>query len=249
MQDDLVVAEGGAPLSEVGRVVDTFIAPGKTFVDIRRSASWWLPCVLLILSTVVTIGYSVKRVGVDAMRDSMLQQMPKIQEMIDNGPPEQAAAMRKSFEGRIRSNIYTIPIGLIVAGFLVGILYMATANFAFGGKATYWQMVAVFWYSLLPLIVSSILLSVLLAAGVGIDTYNAMNPLGTNPGYYMTGSSPMLVALLTAFDLFSIWVFALQVVGISKVARIGTGAAFGTAIIWWVIYTGVFKLLPTLFYS
>ena len=31
------------PLSQAERVVDTFIAPSKTFTDILRSSSWWLP--------------------------------------------------------------------------------------------------------------------------------------------------------------------------------------------------------------
>ena len=29
-------------LSEVERVIDTFVAPSKTFTDIRRNASWWM---------------------------------------------------------------------------------------------------------------------------------------------------------------------------------------------------------------
>jgi hypothetical protein len=30
-----------APLSEFERIIDTFIAPSKTFTDLRRSAAWW----------------------------------------------------------------------------------------------------------------------------------------------------------------------------------------------------------------
>jgi hypothetical protein len=32
-----------APLSEPQRLVDVFIAPSKTFTDLRRNASWWAP--------------------------------------------------------------------------------------------------------------------------------------------------------------------------------------------------------------
>ena len=42
---------GPPPLSQAERVVDTFVAPRKTFTDIRRSASWWLPFVLMVLSS------------------------------------------------------------------------------------------------------------------------------------------------------------------------------------------------------
>jgi len=247
MPEDFVPAEG--QLSQGERIVDTFVAPSKTFADIRRSASWWLPCVIVMIFAIVAIGVPIKKIGVEQMRDGMLKAMPKIQERIDNSPPETAAAIRKSFEGSIRRNIYTIPLGLIVAGFLTGLLFMATANFAFGGKSSYWQMVAVFWYSQLPFLLWNIIGIVLIYAGVGADTYNPTNPIGTNLGYYMQGSSSVLVALLTALDVFSIWVFALQVIGISKVAQISKGAAFGVAIIWWAIYTGIFKMLPAVFFG
>ena len=38
-----VLAVEGKPLSQTERVVDTFLAPTKTFADVLRSASWWLP--------------------------------------------------------------------------------------------------------------------------------------------------------------------------------------------------------------
>ena len=42
MNDAAVVGGLGEPgLSEVERVVDTFVAPSKTFADIGRSSKWW----------------------------------------------------------------------------------------------------------------------------------------------------------------------------------------------------------------
>ena len=63
MSDGVVVGGQGAGLSQVERVVDTFIAPSKTFTDILRSTSWWLPFLLLV---VVSLGATVvvdKQVG------------------------------------------------------------------------------------------------------------------------------------------------------------------------------------------
>ena len=42
-----VPAPEAAPLSQGARIVDTFIAPSKTFTDLRRSAQWWLPFLLM----------------------------------------------------------------------------------------------------------------------------------------------------------------------------------------------------------
>ena len=246
MQDDLLVADG-VPLSQGERVLDTYVAPSKTFLDLRRDASWWLPCILILAVAIVALSISFHKVGVQEMQDTMMRHMPKMAERIESMPADQQLRVRQSMEGSIHRNLYVIPISMLISSFLVGALYLATANFVFGGKAKYWQMVATFWYSLLPFIIANVISSALVLAGVGTENYNLQNPLGTNLGYYMDSANSSLVALLTALDVFSIWVFALQVIGISKVARISTGAAFGVAIIWWVIYTGIFKLLPTLF--
>ena len=57
MSDTVANAQSSIPLSQMERVIDTFVAPSKTFHDILRSASWWLPWLLGVL---VTLGFSVR---------------------------------------------------------------------------------------------------------------------------------------------------------------------------------------------
>ncbi len=42
-------AEAGPCLNQVERIVDTFVAPSRTFIDIRRNTSRWLPFLLVTL--------------------------------------------------------------------------------------------------------------------------------------------------------------------------------------------------------
>ncbi len=51
MSDTVINAEASTSLSQVERVIDTFVAPSKTFHDILRDASWWLPWLLGVLVT------------------------------------------------------------------------------------------------------------------------------------------------------------------------------------------------------
>ena len=44
-----------APMSEAARIVNTFIAPSKTFTDLRRSAAWWGPWILISVFSLVFI--------------------------------------------------------------------------------------------------------------------------------------------------------------------------------------------------
>ncbi len=78
-------------LSQVERVVDTFVAPSKTFKDILRSTSWWLPFLLLVLVTLVSTVAIEKQVGWDRVAENQIHQNPKQEEAMANLTPEQRA--------------------------------------------------------------------------------------------------------------------------------------------------------------
>ena len=249
MANAALSVESHTPLSPVARVVDTFVAPSRTFQDVLRNASWWLPCLLVVVVSIVYSATAMKTVGLGRMSDNLIATMPKIQDMIANGKPDQAQAIHAKFESQVRSQFYSAPVVLIASGFLIAALFLLTANFAFGGSATYKGMLAMFWYSILPLIILSGLVSVLLAASVNTETFRVSNPIGTNPGYYLPdGSSPVLIAVLGFVDVFSIWIFCLQALGTAIVARISLGKAFAAVAIWWVLYCMI-KIVPAMMFS
>ena len=51
------------PLSQVERIVDTFVAPSKTFTDLRRRASWWAPWLLISVFSVAFIFVVGRQIG------------------------------------------------------------------------------------------------------------------------------------------------------------------------------------------
>ncbi len=67
-------------LSQAARIVNTYFAPTKTFEDIRRNASWWVP---LLLSSVFAIAFFVtidKKVGFDQIAQTMMSKSPQFQQ-------------------------------------------------------------------------------------------------------------------------------------------------------------------------
>src|SRR5271170_5371195 len=92
---DVAVADSqsGQPgLSQVERVVDTFVAPSKTFTDILRNTSWWLP---FLLATLVSIGvtYTIDRqVGFGRVVENVILDSPKQEEQMQSLQPDQRAA-------------------------------------------------------------------------------------------------------------------------------------------------------------
>jgi len=100
--------------------------------------------------------------------------------------------------------------------------FSGTANFVFGGRATYQQMLAVWFYGTLPLAVISILTMVTVFAGISGDSFNIRNTVGTNVGFYlMYGDTPQwLVTLLSSVDIISIWAAVLLTMGSRRWRRL-----------------------------
>jgi hypothetical protein len=235
-------------LSEGERLLDAYVAPTKTFTDILRNAGWWGPCILSVLVSAAYGYLALTKVGVPTMVNNMIRNMPSLQEKMSD--PATAAQIQKSMEHQISGGFYSGPAILIVASLLAAALFMLTANFVFGGRAEYKRLLAVFWYAYLPMIIFYLLVCVLLAANVNIDTFQVNNPAATNVGYFLLdgGYSPTLVAFASLLDIFSLWIFLLQCLGVAKVAGISFGKAAMSVGVWWVLYS-LLKILPTMLFS
>ncbi len=239
MSDTVANAKASTPLSEVERVIDTFIAPSKTFDDILRSASWWLPW---LLGALVTVGFSAaiqQKIGWDKTYSNILQQSsPAQQERFAQLSPEQQARQKAVAASFTKYIVWATPVlGLLFAAIAAGVLLM-TVNFGLGGHAKFSQVFAVWMYATLPWLIQGILGIIVLFAGLDPDAFNLKNPVGTNLGYYLPSDSPQwLMAFATAMDVVSIWVLVLVSIGCAIVARTKLAATATAVAVWWVLIT------------
>src|ERR1700679_1482455 len=94
MADDVMVAPGGeAGLSQVERVVDTFIAPSKTFTDILRSTNWLLPFLLLAVVTFASTFAVDRKVGFTSVTETQISKSPMASDQMNSMPADQRASM------------------------------------------------------------------------------------------------------------------------------------------------------------
>ncbi len=239
MPDTVANAEASAPLSQVERVIDTFIAPSKTFNDILRNASWWLPWLLGVL---VTIGYSVaiqEKIGWDKTYSNILQHSSESQqERLAQLSPDQQARQKAVAASFTKYIVWASPVlGLLFAAIAAGVLLM-TLNFGLGGHARFGQLFALWMYATLPWLIQGILGIIVLFAGLDPDAFNLKNPVGTNLGYYLpSDSSQWLIALGTSIDILSIWVVILLTIGCAIVARTKLAATAMAVWGWWILIT------------
>jgi hypothetical protein len=226
-----------APLSETQRVVDTFVAPSKTFTDILRKATFWGPLLILIL---VAIGFSFgvqQKVGWDKVFENNMHQQPSREEQFEKLPADQQAT-QKAVGVKITEVItYCYPVIILIFTAIFALLIWVTANFIFGGSAKFGQVFAVNMYANLVMNIKYLLAIVALFAGLAPDSFLIQNPVGTNVGYFLSTDAPKWLAALCAhLDLFEIWSVLLTTLGISIVAKVSRGKAAAAVIGWWLIF-------------
>ena len=234
MADDVMVAPGGeAGLSQIERVVDVFVAPSKTFKDILRSSNWLLP---LLIMAIIGMGsaFAVDRtVGYTAVAEQQMMKNSMQADRINSLTPDQRANAIAMSAKWTRISTYCSFIFILIFVAVHSLLLWATFNFGLGAKTTYGQVFAVVMFAGLPKALIWVLSIVLLFSGVGLDNFDAQNPVGTNLGYYMT--SPALKALGSGLDIFGLWALALLVLGMAIISKKTIGQAAAVVVGWWLL--------------
>jgi hypothetical protein len=234
------------PLNEVQRVVDTFVAPSKTFTDIRRSSSWWLP---FIIGVIVTVGLGVvvqQKIGWDKVAQNSVKESPKQQQQLEQLPADQQAQRMHIAANVTKYIFYATPVLALIIALIAAAVLMATINFGFGGRAKFGQMMAVWFYATLPWAIQGVL-GIATAWFVDPDSFNLRNFVGTNLGYYMPPDWPKtLIALGTAVDVFTIWALVLLTMGCALIGNVKKGQAATAVWGWWVVMT-ILKVVGAMF--
>lgn len=224
-----------APLNEAQRVVDTFVAPTKTFTDVLRSSSWWLPWLIGVIVT-LAFGYTVQqKVGWDKTYENILRQSPSQMQRIEQLPADQQARAMTMGATITKITFWATPaLAIIVALIAAGVL-LASINFGFGGRAKFGQMLAVWFYATLPWAIQG-LLGIVTVYFVDPDAFNLKNFVGTNIGYYLPPDMPhWLIALASSIDVTTLWALLLLTMGCAIVGKVKKGQAAVAVWGWWVI--------------
>ena len=223
------------PLSQFERVLDLFIAPSQTFRDILRSTSWWLPYVLLALSS-LCVSISIEhKVGWEQVVQTQLEQSSAQQAQITSLDPAQRATRLHAMAVAYRYTAYAYPAFVLLLSIGAALVLWCSFTFGLGSRATFSQMLCLWMYASLPRVLTSLIVVVTLWFGDSPDAFDLRHPAGTNLGYYFTGAAAWLRTLLGFFDVIGLWSLVLLIIGGAIVARVKKGHAAAVVISWWLI--------------
>jgi hypothetical protein len=218
-------------LSEGARLINTFVAPSKTFTDIRRNASWWVPWLLLSVVTICFMQTVSAKIGYDQVTRNQIAASSRA-DKFDQLSPEQKAQQMKISTSMMKVIGWAAPVTLLIATLIIGGVLMALFNFGAGAEVTFKQSMAIVFYSWVPTILSSILGIVSIVVGSSNDSFkegfNLSNPVATNPAYFMDPTkNKFLYGMASALDVFAIWIIILMGIGFSSVSNVKKGKAIG----------------------
>jgi len=219
-------------LSEGARLINTFVAPSKTFTDLNRKPSWFVPWLVLAIFSVLFSYTASQKVGWSQMNANQLRLQPKRAAQMEQMPPEQRARA-ESIGAKVTAGIsYGWPIMRLIGLIMVAGVLLFSFNFGAGAQLKFNTVLAVVMYASLPEIFRALLGAVFLFAGlVQPDTFIMQNPIGSNLGALATPGSGWW-ALGSAVDVFGIWVLALTAIGITCVSKVKKGVAFTVVFGW-----------------
>ncbi|MHB8303257.1 MAG: YIP1 family protein [Acidobacteriaceae bacterium] len=223
-------------LSQLERVADTYVSPEKTFLDIRRNASWWLPfllgaCVSLLFT------YSVDRqIGFSKVAEANIDRSAQMEQRMSALPEAQRGQTMRTIATTTKVFSYGYPVISFLFSLIIAGILMVSFNFGLGAQQPYKQYLAVWFYASLPFAIKFALAAVAIFAGASSEQFDIQNPVGTNIGWYLSSDTPLwLRTLLTSADIFTIWTVVLLIVGCATVARVKRSSAAFIVVGWWVL--------------
>jgi len=235
------------PLTEVERVVDTFIAPSKTFSDIRRNANWIVPWLLMSVFGLALVFVVDKKLSMETTYENQLRLSPKQMDKIDQMPADQKAKAMQLGASITGYFAYASPVLTIIFVGVVAAVLMATFNFGFGAEVKFKQAMAISMYAFLPSIIKSLIATAVVGAGAA-EGFTFQNPVASNLGGLVDpNSSHFLYSVLSSIDAFNIWILILTGIGYSCVTKVKRGTCMAVVFGWWAVVTLVGAGIAALF--
>ncbi|GLC27651.1 YIP1 family protein [Roseisolibacter agri] len=236
MTEPTVAPADAAPAPEKSAAVwedfiDVFTQPSAVFAR-RREGKFG--AALLILMALMTATFFATRPLIQPMFDRMFDaQTAAVARSNPNMSEEQRRSMQSSME---RMTSVMLPLGAVVgtpilvlisAAVLFGTSRLAGAALSFGQAAT------VATYANVPRVLGGIAGAAVLAVK-DANELPVLQSAPTGPVLLLArDASPLLVAVLSRFDLFTIWCTVLTGIGVAVMARTARSRGFAAAAMLW----------------
>ena len=228
---------------------NVFIEPGSVFEDQRRKPRFIIGGILIILAISIFQITFIQKFGLENIVKARIESSARTQELTK----DQKDKIIEQQSGPIAQYITyaAVPVAMIVIFLLGGLIYWLGSN-AMGGTGSFFGGVAVWIYSSLPPALIFTVSNLIVMFLKDPDNINLATSQGgvlkANLAFFVDEKTmPVIAALLGSIDLFAIWGWVLAAIGLQKVAKISSGAAWSIVAILALLGVGA-KVVGAIFF-
>ena len=215
-----------------------FFEPGRTFEALRVRPRFLVAALICMVAFMAFYLTYLQRIGYENQVNAEVEVAAQKNDM----PPEQKAAMRdiqlKTFVKAIR--YLSPPVGFVIIFAFFGLIYFLGAMMM-GKRISYKQALSVSAYASLPPLLLAMLLNLVILF-IRPPTEDAEIARGLNGLVHANlgmisdpVANPVVTTALASIDLFALYGLFLASLGLRKIARLSSGAAWTVVLVIWVI--------------
>jgi hypothetical protein len=227
-----VVAPAPPAKNSFQRMAGALFAPAETFADIARRPDILVPLLVLLVIGYVTTFVAMPRLDFDATLAQQTEMMKKQNPNMSDADIERMGRITKA---SMKVMMYIGPM-LMIAWYAVLAVVLFGAFRLMGGDGTYKQSLSATLYAWMPLLIFSIISTIVLVARGSVDPAAMPTIVKSNPAFLVDmKTNPVLFSLLSSFDIFTIWTIVLLVFGFSALSKFSKAKSAAIILTLWVV--------------
>ncbi|HYH10641.1 MAG TPA: Yip1 family protein [Thermoanaerobaculia bacterium] len=215
------------------RIAGVLFAPAETFADIARRPDLLGPLALMILLGYISTALIMPRVDFDAVFEAQEQEMRKRDPNVSQEQIDQIARFSRASMTVWR---WIGPVvGILIYVVIAAVLLLAVR--LFGGEGNFKQALSASIYAWVPLLLYSLILTIVVVARGTFDPITAATLVKSNPAFLVDlKTQPVLFSLFSALDVFTIWTVILLVFGFAALSRLSRGMVAAIVVPLWLVF-------------
>jgi hypothetical protein len=218
------------PKNVFARIAGVLFAPADAFEEIvRRPAIVW-PLVLIVAISFVSSALMVPRIDFESVKAMQAEQLRKQNPKMSDADLERFGRVAVASSKVIMWIAPLLTVVMFAA--IAGVLLLAFRMMA--GEGNFAQAMSVTLYAWMPLLLFSIIMLIVVVARWTFDPTMAATVVKSNPAFLVDmKEQPVLFALLSSLDVFTIWSVVLFILGFSAMSRLSKGTSAGIVLVLW----------------
>jgi hypothetical protein len=218
------------------RMAGVLFSPAETFADIARQPNILAPLIVYVVMGLISAAIITPRFDFSSIREQQVETMRK-----RNMKMSEADLDRMARFGEATAKVMLWSTAVLQIAFfalVAGVLLLAFR--AMGGEGRFAQAFSATLYAWVPLLIAGIVMAIVILARGSFDPATAGTMVKSNPAFLVDmKEQPVLFTLLSAIDVFSIWVVILFVFGFRALSRLSTGVSAAIVVFFWAFLVAI----------